>query len=138
MTSKKERAHSVVLECIRCKVAQPEIKVKKEDYDQWADNGRLIQVAMPYLSANEREMLITQLCPSCWEQLYAPEAELKQFNVSFTVKDVTSLPSWRHGNNKKLAEKFLKQHLNLLRDSLRDEGKMFLESLLSTWEGPNP
>jgi hypothetical protein len=63
---------------------------------------------------------------------------LKRFSVTFDANDIMALPSWRRGNDKATAEAFLNQHLNLLRETLRDEGKMFLESLLTTWEGSKP
>ena len=35
-------------------------------YTAW-QNGELIQNAMPTLSADDRERLITGICPACWE-----------------------------------------------------------------------
>ena len=35
------------------------------DYHAW-QNGALAQDAFPYLSADEREMLISGMCPICW------------------------------------------------------------------------
>ena len=38
--------------------------------------GALIQDVFPYLSADEREMLISGICPECWDaQLSEPEDE---------------------------------------------------------------
>lgn len=44
------------------------VKVKKSDYDAW-QNGALIQRAFPYLSASEREYLMTGLCNNCFNKL---------------------------------------------------------------------
>lgn len=49
------------------------IEVKAKDYLAW-QNGELVQDAFPYLSADEREMLISGICPSCWDGMF-PEDE---------------------------------------------------------------
>ena len=46
-----------------------EVEVNENDYWDWQD-GELVQVAFPYLSANEREMLISGICPTCWEKTF--------------------------------------------------------------------
>lgn len=46
------------------------ISVKMEDYINWTENDYLIQDAFPYLSAEERECLITGICPTCWEKMF--------------------------------------------------------------------
>jgi hypothetical protein len=50
------------------------ITVSFEDYEKW-QAGELIQNAFPYLSADEREMLKTGICPSCWDKMFPPEEE---------------------------------------------------------------
>ena len=46
-----------------------EIEVNMEDYFDW-QNGKLVQNAFPYLSADEREMLISGICPKCWDKMF--------------------------------------------------------------------
>lgn len=58
----------IVTPCHFCGHAH-EIAVNEEDYWDWED-GTLTQVAFPYLSANEREMLISGYCPECWKKLF--------------------------------------------------------------------
>jgi hypothetical protein len=43
--------------------------VNSDDLQQWKD-GELIQDAMPYLSADEREILISNICGLCFEQMF--------------------------------------------------------------------
>lgn len=50
------------------------IEVVPEDYENW-QKGELIQNAFPYLSANDREMLKTGICPKCWDRMFPPEEE---------------------------------------------------------------
>jgi len=45
------------------------IVVRKKDYVAW-DNGVLIQRAFPYLTANQRERLMTGICPDCWDNMF--------------------------------------------------------------------
>ncbi len=46
-----------------------DVFVRKSDYHAWQD-GELAQNAFPYLSADEREMLITGICPDCWDGMF--------------------------------------------------------------------
>ena len=51
-----------------------EIEVNKADFLRWKD-GELAQVAFPYLSAEDREMLISGICPECWNGMFGDEDE---------------------------------------------------------------
>lgn len=46
-----------------------EIEVNEMDYLDWQD-GELVQIAFPYLSADEREALISGICPTCWDNMF--------------------------------------------------------------------
>ena len=48
------------------------IQVDAEEYARW-QAGELIQVAMPYLDADEREILISGICPNCWDDTFGDE-----------------------------------------------------------------
>ena len=41
------------------------MKVSGAQFDSW-ERGTSIQVAMPDLSENDRERLVTGICPPCW------------------------------------------------------------------------
>ena len=49
-----------------------EVKVSESDYYDW-EGGKLAQSAFPYLSATEREQLISHMCPSCQADLFGEE-----------------------------------------------------------------
>lgn len=51
-----------------------EVEVNENDYWDWQD-GILAQIAFPYLSAEEREQLISGICPICWEKTFGGEEE---------------------------------------------------------------
>lgn len=45
------------------------VSVFASDYYAWLRSG-LVQDAFPYLSAEERELLISGICPECWEKTF--------------------------------------------------------------------
>jgi len=59
---------TIITACPFCHRAN-EVPVNEADYWDWQD-GALAQVAFPYLSADEREMLISGICPKCWEEMF--------------------------------------------------------------------
>ena len=46
--------------------------VNLHDMGRW-QNGSLIQDAMPYLSADERELLISGTCGTCFDKMFGSE-----------------------------------------------------------------
>ena len=63
----------VVTACPFCGHAN-EIAVNESDYWDWQD-GELVQNAFPYLSADEREALISGICPKCWDSMFGQSDE---------------------------------------------------------------
>lgn len=55
-----------------CPVCQEwhKVVVKFDDLMAWK-NGEPIEKAMPYLTASEREMLISGICAECWAKIFA-------------------------------------------------------------------
>lgn len=51
-----------------------EVMVSEADYAAW-QGGELVQNAFPYLSADEREILISGVCPKCWAETFGGEDE---------------------------------------------------------------
>ena len=51
-----------------------ELDVSMAQYQSWID-GENIQVAMPHLSADEREFIKTGITPSEWEEQFGEEEE---------------------------------------------------------------
>ena len=58
------------LECLcnYCDYAE-EILVDEADYDAW-HNGVFAQDAFPYLTAGQRELMISNTCNDCWQQFF--------------------------------------------------------------------
>ncbi len=55
--------------CIQCKKLYT-VTCCADDYDDFKA-GELIQNALPYLSEGDRELLISQICDSCFEEIFA-------------------------------------------------------------------
>ncbi len=56
------------LECMYCDYKEV-ITVHESDYITW-HNGGLIQEAFPYLSADQRELMISNTCDDCWNKFF--------------------------------------------------------------------
>lgn len=63
----------VVTQCPFCGRGN-EVEVNEIDYFDWQD-GMLAQDAFPYLSADEREKLISGICGECWEKYFGSDEE---------------------------------------------------------------
>jgi len=48
------------------------IEVPQSNYNDWR-NGKLAQHAFPTLSLDDREQLISGVCPKCWNQTFGDE-----------------------------------------------------------------
>lgn len=46
-----------------------DVYVNVDDFNAWQD-GELIQNAFPYLSADEREILISRTCGPCFDKMF--------------------------------------------------------------------
>lgn len=51
-----------------------EVLVYEDDYAAW-QNGALVQEVFDYLTPNEREILISGICPKCWDKMFPEEEE---------------------------------------------------------------
>ena len=72
-----------------------EVDVYEEDYYAWNSGNKLVQDAFPYLSADEREMLISGICPSCWDSMFGcptDEDEEEEEEEEVDADDLYPLP----------------------------------------------
>ena len=51
-----------------------DLTVNVEGFVAW-QGGKLIQEALPELDADQRELLISGTCPTCWEKMFPSEEE---------------------------------------------------------------
>lgn len=64
---------TIVCECPFCK-KEYEVNVELEDFLAWRQGG-LVQNCFPYLSATERESLVSQMCPKCQAKVFGTEEQ---------------------------------------------------------------
>lgn len=49
------------------------VTVEKEDYEKYKSGEGYIQDIFPYLSAADRELLISRTCDECWHKMFDVE-----------------------------------------------------------------
>ena len=67
--------------CRICKTAHP-VVANADDVCSWQE-GALIQDAMPYLSADDRELLISGTCGDCWVEMFGVEDDYYDSGIDF-------------------------------------------------------
>ena len=61
---------------VTCELCRKEftILVRPDDYDTFCSSNRpYIQDIFPYLTAGERELLLSSVCNECWDNLFPEE-----------------------------------------------------------------
>lgn len=61
--------HVVEVECIACRTKHT-ILVPTAGYRLWMNRQKRIQDAMPGLSADERELLMSGICGRCFDKIF--------------------------------------------------------------------
>lgn len=69
MVAFAERDTSSVIQCRNCGVTYS-LLYSREDMVDWLSGSLFIQDAMPYLSAGERELLISGICEKCFDEIF--------------------------------------------------------------------
>jgi hypothetical protein len=77
----------LVGECFVCH-KQVEITVPIEGFNKW-EKGALVQDAFPELPPEQREFLISNTCPVCFDNLFPPmeEEEAEEYEHPHDVPD---------------------------------------------------
>ena len=69
----KERGYAVTVRCLLCNTEYI-LLVNREDWDLYHSPCRPhIQDLFPYLSPDERELLISGTCNECWNEMFGGE-----------------------------------------------------------------
>jgi len=66
---------TAVVECNLCKKPQ-EVKMTQDQLERienLGNTGEHIQHILPYHSADDRELFVTGICPTCWTELFEDE-----------------------------------------------------------------
>lgn len=72
----KERNLDIQIRCVNCGQTKT-IFVAEEDWDEYynSPNRRHIQDIFPYLSAGERELLLSRVCSDCWVSIFGEDED---------------------------------------------------------------
>ena len=67
--------NDMIILTITCPFCRKEhkVRVSEDDYFNYRDGKLTAQNAFPYLSATEREQLISYLCPACQATIFKEE-----------------------------------------------------------------
>lgn len=65
---------TVVEKCQTCSTVY-DIVVEAQDYYDWARGAKYLQDAFPYLTADERELLLSHTCGPCFNAMFPEEDE---------------------------------------------------------------
>ena len=63
----------VAVPCRHCQQVT-DLTVSVKGFADW-QGGELIQNALPELSADQRELLISGTCPTCWDKMFPSDEE---------------------------------------------------------------
>lgn len=58
--------------CMRCGTSY-ELSIPAAEWEDYNNGGKLIQDALPSLSAGERELLLSHTCNACWNRMFRDE-----------------------------------------------------------------
>lgn len=74
--STERKMIEVTEQCCMCGANVP-LKVYQKDYEEFKYNPhrRHIQDIFPYLTNEDREMFISQVCPVCWNDMFSDEED---------------------------------------------------------------
>jgi len=70
MIANKSDIHKVT--CLHCKTEHV-ILLDRNDHERWLSGEAYIQDALHYLSASDRELLISNTCDTCWKIMYGED-----------------------------------------------------------------
>jgi hypothetical protein len=66
----------VIRVCMHCRQThERDIDINSAQLYDWM-SGTLIQVAMPHLSDDDREFVVSGTHPECWDKIFPPEENL--------------------------------------------------------------
>jgi hypothetical protein len=65
------------------------VTVHASDYEDW-QNGKMVQDAFPYLSAEARELLVSGICPDCWDGMFGDSDDEDEYEEEEDAPPVLS------------------------------------------------
>lgn len=72
-----DRSDLIDVRCNMCGIAYT-IIYNRADMVDWLSGSKFIQDAMPYLTPDERELLISYTCGNCFNNLFPPSLDISE------------------------------------------------------------
>ena len=69
------------------------VNVNDVDFQRW-QAGVSIQNAFPYLSAEEKEIIMTGICPKCWNSMFLIEEEEDEDITDLMMESLKMTGQW--------------------------------------------
>lgn len=66
---------SIELTCVVCHKVTV-VEVFEKDYINYTKGRMFVQDCFPYLDADHREMFISGICPTCWDNMFGSDEEV--------------------------------------------------------------
>lgn len=73
------------IDCVSCHRPQT-LPITAEAVEAWRGSDELIQDAFPQLQPGQREMLLSGVCDTCWDAMFAPEADEPELPGAVTLQ----------------------------------------------------
>ena len=70
----------LAIQCKYCNQVYIVKDIKPEDYQEWHNGLGLIQDVMPYLSAGDRELMVSRTCDNCWNKMFEHTLRIEEDN----------------------------------------------------------
>ena len=83
------------IECNYCKKIYTVKEVGVSDYQNWKNGQGFVQDLLPYLSAADRELIISNTCDSCWKEMW----EVK--SIDYEPEETEPIKSKKNRRNNK-------------------------------------
>ena len=74
-SARKSEESQMQVNCVKCD-RPVDVPCTEQQIKVWQD-GEMIQNAMPNLTADQREMLITGICGICWEVMFGQDGSIE-------------------------------------------------------------
>jgi hypothetical protein len=74
MVAFADRDRQLVAECVHCGTEYI-LWVNEQDFLDWTSGVGYIQEKLSYLSADERELLISGTCGTCWTRMFGSDED---------------------------------------------------------------
>lgn len=65
----QEETIKVTVTCVFCSQEQPPFEVTKRGWERYSSGSMHAKEAFPSLNVQERELLISAVCATCWDEL---------------------------------------------------------------------